>query len=276
MNPYLLIPQMFCLSMFLCPTGLLSLQYDDSGPSTFTDAHPNNLPSLNYHRHESYSDSEINGGIIMLLAVVLAMQSLVVVVMSVKIRRDRNDIRCRNKSLSDLEKELSLKILDLQTLEYKFRELKNEYMELWNSSRQTISDKDSIINRSLSSQFCLLDELATKYYDVKGMATERNDMYCEIVRKMSGICHNKNIVSAFEKSVNIHLDNLMEDFRNDFPLLNEEEQLLFLLSVLNFSAKSICIFCDISTTKVYNRRAALRKKIMVHNPEAASRYMRHV
>ena len=179
---------------------------------------------------------------------------------------------CLEKTLEKLQK------LEINS-QLQIKELKTQLSDsnILNDIRlETINKSNEIIARSITEQYRLLDMLASKYYDIQGHIYERKEMYKEIMKILSSMKPDSETVKYFEEMINKRLNNLMISFRKDFPEMSKNDITLYILSVLKFSTKSICLFFDIQTTKCYNRRSALRKKIMDNQVVGSPRYLEYL
>lgn len=117
------------------------------------------------------------------------------------------------------------------------------------------------LKEAVSAQSELIDTLIKAYYSADTKKLPKNvvlDKFKEIVH---GLHHDEKIIRRFEESVNRNLDNLITNFKTDYPNLNDYEYDLFLLSVLGFSSKSICVFQETAIENFYNRKSKLIKKL---------------
>lgn len=65
----------------------------------------------------------------------------------------------------------------------------------------------------------------------------------------------------------------MADFRAEYPRLKEEDYLLFLYIVVDFSARAISILIGESLPVVYNRKSSLKRKIQQGSSPMKERFL---
>lgn len=65
----------------------------------------------------------------------------------------------------------------------------------------------------------------------------------------------------------------MADFRTEYPILKDEDYLLFLYIVVDFSARAISILIGESLPVVYNRKSSLKRKIQQGDSNMKERFL---
>ncbi len=122
-----------------------------------------------------------------------------------------------------------------------------------------------------SSQFTTLDRLCTLYYLNHSLPNEQKRIAEEITGIVEDMSSDKKLMGRLEANINNYMNNIMVDFRKDFPRLHAWEYSIFILLLLRFSTYSICVLLNIRPDTFYNRKSALRKKIL--KSENSSKYM---
>ncbi|MBD5355743.1 MAG: tetratricopeptide repeat protein [Bacteroides sp.] len=178
-----------------------------------------------------------------------------------------------NEEKTALTKEISIKKNQNQQLQSRLTEA-----ELLASARETaIVETRKKMKDALSLQSDLIDQLVKEYYDLESRKLPKNKVLDKFTEILKGLRHDNKILHQLESSVNFYLDNLMNNFRNDYPNLNDYEYDLFLFLVLEFSSKAVSVFQDTSKENFYNRKSKLIKKIQNGNTEIiAARYLNFI
>lgn len=77
-----------------------------------------------------------------------------------------------------------------------------------------------------------------------------------------------------EELLNIHYHGMFDDFKTDFPYLQETDYLLYLLSALGFSNNSIAVILrKDNVTYIYNKRRHLKDKIKAKGEFFSNKYL---
>ena len=129
------------------------------------------------------------------------------------------------------------------------------------------------VNRLFEQKFKLLDELCNTYYVYQGSQNERTKIYNNVIAVISNLSKDKKTIAELETFVNTYKNNLMADFRAEYPMLKEEDYLLFLYIVVDFSARAISILIGESLPVVYNRKSSLKRKIQQGTSPMKERFL---
>lgn len=133
-----------------------------------------------------------------------------------------------------------------------------------------ISEK---LKNAVSSKFRFFDRLMKIYYDAATHTEGKKNVTEDFVAILKDIRDNRGIICELEVMVDSYFDNLITNFRQDYPKLNKYEYDLYLFMVLGFSPKAMSVFQNIETDTFYNRKTALIKKIKSINEKASIRYL---
>lgn len=168
-------------------------------------------------------------------------------------------------TISGLEQRLSELQRQKEESTSRIKELEDKLLDsklLLKKRQNIISESKVIIEKAIYERYRLLDSLASRYYEIKGNPSERNKMFDEIMNLFENIRTDTKTISSFENIINQGLDNLMENFRLDFPKLSDSDRSLFMFIVLDFSPKAISTFLNIPVSRFYNRKSSLKNKIL--------------
>lgn len=112
------------------------------------------------------------------------------------------------------------------------------------------------MSRLFEQQFSTLDKLCSIYYESNNINT-----YNKILNIINNVGKDPATRKAIEDNANKYCDNIIQDFRNSFPKLKEDDYLLFLYLVIGFSHRTIAILLQIKLDTLYSRKYKLKQKI---------------
>ena len=147
-------------------------------------------------------------------------------------------------------KEMELKMLEAENIR-----------NILKVTKEDASAMQQSVNQLFEQKFKSIDELCNTYYVYQGSQNERTKIYNNVIGLISNLSKDKKTIAELEVFVNTYKNNLMADFRAEYPMLKDEDYLLFLYIVVDFSARAISILIGESLPVVYNRRSSLTRKI---------------
>lgn len=118
-----------------------------------------------------------------------------------------------------------------------------------------------VINNLFEQRFATIDKLSSDYYEYQGTANEKQKIYTNVMKLVSGLGSDKKTIKELENFINTYKDNLMIRFREEFPDMKESDCILYLYVVAGFSSRAISIFIGEKLEVVYNRKSRLKQKI---------------
>lgn len=118
-----------------------------------------------------------------------------------------------------------------------------------------------VINNLFEQRFATIDKLSSDYYEYQGTANEKQKIYTNVMKLVSGLGSDKKTIKELETFINTYKDNLMTRFREEFPDMKESDCILYLYAVAGFSSRAISIFIGEKLEVVYNRKSRLKQKI---------------
>ncbi len=130
-----------------------------------------------------------------------------------------------------------------------------------NSTGENANELQKVIANLYKSKFEDLDRLCSNYYEYKGNTNERDRVYKEITNIISKTGTKGNTIKEIEKFINTYQNNLLKNFKKDFPKISEDEYLMFIYLIAGFSPRAISVFIDKELDVVYNKKSRLKKKI---------------
>lgn len=158
---------------------------------------------------------------------------------------------------------------------YKAYEYKIERnMAIAQSLRETLAIKKSeydiartAIREKMRNEFSILDELCQKVYESENPTAARKRVSAVVTDLIEQLSGDKKKIENLERMVDRNCDNVISDFKTDFPNLKNADYNLFLYSILGFSINSISLFLkEEKLTSVYERKRRLKDKIKKLEP----------
>ncbi|MDE5639235.1 MAG: hypothetical protein K2I47_05510 [Odoribacter sp.] len=142
--------------------------------------------------------------------------------------------------------------------------------ELSDKLKKTNSDitvKDSCIDELLKQKFKTIEQLCNTYYECKDTSREKEHIYTKAIGMISKFKEDSHTQRELETFLNTYKNNLMADFRQEFPQLKEADYQLFLYYTLGLSSSTISIFLQEKLPVIYNRKKRLKDKIQNSNSD---------
>lgn len=127
--------------------------------------------------------------------------------------------------------------------------------------RDSIEDSRLKLKNTVASRYEMLDRISKTYYEMGDVITPKNKLLRTVVSIIDDIKSAKSGLKEMEDFINLNLDNLIKNFKEDFPTLKDYEYNLYMFLILGFSFRSISVFQDVSLENLYNRKSSLIKKI---------------
>ncbi len=140
--------------------------------------------------------------------------------------------------------------------------------ELSDKLKRTNSDitvKDSYIDELLKQKFKTIEQLCNTYYECKDTSWEKEHIYTKAIGMISKFKEDSHTQRELETFLNTYKNNLMTDFRQEFPQLKKADYQLFLYYTLGLSSSTISIFLQERPSVIYNRKKRLKDKIQNSN-----------
>ena len=147
-------------------------------------------------------------------------------------------------------KEMEIKMLEAENIRH-----------ILKVTKEDASFMQQSLNQLFEQKFKSIDELCNTYYVYQGSQKERTKIYDNVIGLISNLSKDKKTIAELETFVNTYKNNLMADFRAEYPTLKDEDYLLFLYIIVDFSARAISILIGETLPVVYNRKSSLKRKI---------------
>ena len=134
-----------------------------------------------------------------------------------------------------------------------------------------LSEMNTQIQALFSQQFSVIDELCNVYFETKDTKAEKDRIYKEVLKQINDIGTNK--VSQLEVIVNTYRNQIMRDFRKDFPNLNSDIYQFAIYQFSGFSSRAISIFMNEKIENIYNKKSRLKSRIQKSDVPRKEEYL---
>lgn len=190
-------------------------------------------------------------------SIVIAFATITLLIIVMMIRR----IRFQNKEIKSYMLLASNLHNLLKVKETEVNEIQDKITSTLKCHQEENKVKQSVIDDLFKQQFKFIDKLCSLYYEFHGTANEQHKIYAFVMTIVSGLSSDKKKFRELENFVNTYRGNLMFHFRETFPEMKESDCMLYLYSVVGFSARTISVFINEKLDIVYNRKSRLKQKI---------------
>lgn len=123
------------------------------------------------------------------------------------------------------------------------------------------------------SNYAVLTRLCEQYYIYEGNEKLRNKIVAEVSDIITELRNDTTAHQEFEAVINTQHNNIITQFRHDYPMLKEKDYLLYAYLVAQLSATTIAVLIGKDKSVVYNRISRLKRSIKEHNNATAQRYL---
>lgn len=153
-------------------------------------------------------------------------------------------------------------------------QLIEQLRNLVNLQKKDADQAKVTINSLFHSKYDWLDNICSELYEKKNTKALRNKISNAIETVIEQIFNNPVKIQQMEELLNIHYHGMFDDFKTDFPYLQETDYLLYLLSALGFSNNSIAVILrKDNVTYIYNKRRHLKDKIKAKGEFFSNKYL---
>lgn len=206
---------------------------------------------------------------IIITCVFIAIIILGVVIATLRIKSQKKEIENNILLAANLRNMLKNK-------EYETVALQNTFdKQLECKAAENIAMQEAI-NSLFEQRFATIDRLTSAYYEYQGTSNEKNKIYVDVMKLVSGLGSDKKTLKELESFINTYKDNLLIRFRNEFPDLRESDYVLYIYTIAGFSSRAISIFIGEKLEVVYNRKSRLKQKINKSNSNYKSVFISHL
>ncbi|MBD5356102.1 MAG: hypothetical protein HDR88_03735 [Bacteroides sp.] len=139
--------------------------------------------------------------------------------------------------------------------------------------KTAVSDSRIIIRDLMANQFTEFSELCQTYFQHEGHKNSQAKIYSKVKTLMSRLSSDNKAMATIETKINTSFNNLMKNFREDFPALNEWEYPLFIYTICGLEPKIIALFLNLKPELIHKRKANLKRKISTSDSPLKDEYL---
>lgn len=172
----------------------------------------------------------------------------------------------RNKVLK-LERDSYMLAVDdlnsaINTINNSNKEKEGIHLSEINKFQLAINEHKNTIRNLLTTQFVDLSELCQTYFQYDNHKSAQKKVFEKVRELVSRFNCDEEFNNNLEKMINGSLNNLMLNFRKDFPNLNKWEYPLFMYNVFGIEPGIMALFLGERVDLIYKRKANLKRKII--------------
>ena len=134
-----------------------------------------------------------------------------------------------------------------------------------------LSEMDNQIQALFNQQFNAIDELCNVYFEVKDTKAEKDRVYKEVLNQINDLGTKE--VSQLENIVNTYRNQLMTDFRKDFPGLHADIYQFATYLFAGFSLRAISIIMNEKIENIYNKKSRLKNRVQNSDSPRREEYL---
>ncbi|MBD5356392.1 MAG: hypothetical protein HDR88_05225 [Bacteroides sp.] len=174
-------------------------------------------------------------------------------------------------------------ILDLKGVIEKMRKRMNNRIKavirlrgIVDDNKGKISELQSNLNYLTLLHTEMIEKLFLLYYIRNKEQEIRNEALADSYSIVEKIIADEKFAEKLEYGINLRSDNVMVQFREDLPKLNDWEYELFLYYVAGFTARTIGLLMKVEPPTVHKRKANLKRKISESGCSNREKYLEWV
>lgn len=134
-----------------------------------------------------------------------------------------------------------------------------------------LSEMDNQIQALFNQQFNAIDELCNVYFEAKDTKVEKDRIYKEVMNQINDLGTKE--VSQLENIVNTYRNQLMADFRKDFPSLHADLYQFATYLFAGFSLRAISIIMNEKIENIYNKKSRLKNRVQNSDSPRREEYL---
>lgn len=149
----------------------------------------------------------------------------------------------------------------------------SELQELLQSNAIHITGLKEYINKLYYEKFIILEELCNLFILPNKSRSEQTHIFHSVCNIVSSFKMDGKRLSEIEEYVNRYRENIVADFKHDFPKFKEEDHILFIYIAAGFSRQAIGYFMGETVEVISNRKLRLKQKIRNSSLDGNQRYL---
>lgn len=142
-----------------------------------------------------------------------------------------------------------------------------------NGLKNEVADARTTIRHLMMAQFQDFSDLCQTYFQHEGHKNFQAKIHEKVKEFMSRLNSNTKFMATLEVRINASLNDLMKNFREDFPNLNNWEYPLFIYNVCGIEPKIVALFLGLKPELIHKRKANLKRKIAASSSPLKDEYL---
>jgi len=131
--------------------------------------------------------------------------------------------------------------------------------------KQAVEEKESYKAKYIEkfkAQFVTIREMTENYLQTKGRSDQKEYIFAKVAELSEEVCDDKEGILQLEKQLNQELDNIIHNFRKDFPNKDESTYRFVCYLIAGFDPPSISLLMNYTIGFIYKKKYRLRQEIM--------------
>lgn len=133
-----------------------------------------------------------------------------------------------------------------------------EYFALIDNLSETKNARNTRVANLFNTRFMVLKELAMTYYEYGNTSALEKKVKAILSEKIMNI----SVIEDLENTLNQEYDNVIAEYRAEYPKCSNDFIKLLCLLYAGFSPQEICVITNESLSAIYMRKSRLKKKII--------------
>lgn len=131
------------------------------------------------------------------------------------------------------------------------------------------------LGKSFVNQYASINRLCETFFEADDSSSNVNrKIIFDKVKEEIAIIRSEDNINQLLNNINFYFDNLLLELKHDVPKISDSDILLYALTFLDFSPKTICLTMGIKLPSYYSKRKRLKNKILEAVPDGADKYLR--
>ncbi len=128
--------------------------------------------------------------------------------------------------------------------------------------------------KSFVNQYASINRLCKAFFEADDSSSNVNrKIIFDKVKEEIAIIRSEENINQLLNNINRYFDSLLLKLKHDVPKLSDSDILLYALTFLDLSPKTICLTMGIKLPSYYSKRKRLKNKILESVPKGADKYL---
>ena len=140
-------------------------------------------------------------------------------------------------------------------------EVVNNLIMMFADSERVHGELNRTVQSLFKQKFDTLNKLCFEYFEKGESPILRKSIFKEVENEIMRLREPAEI-AGLEESLNQYYDNIMVRVDSQLPNLSPADRTLLVYLFSGFSARTICVLCDVEIKTFYMRRYRLKNRIL--------------